>query len=285
VKPAQFEYQRVESAEEAVDVIGRLGADAKYLAGGQSLVPMMNFRLARPSALVDISRIASLDYIRRDGDVLRIGALTRHRTVETSTDPALLDGYGVLARAARWIGHYPIRTVGTFGGSIAHADPVAEWCLMAQLLDADMIALGPRGRRTIPASSFFAGFLSTSLEQGEMLVEVRFPRPAGRAAICEVARRQGDFAIVAAAVALDVDGTRCSAARICLGGVDSVPRRVEQAEEALRGADISEESFAHAARIAASAVSPQSDSYASDELRRDMVAALLRRALREAVTA
>jgi carbon-monoxide dehydrogenase medium subunit len=285
VKPAQFEYRRVDSADEAVEVIGRLGGDAKYLAGGQSLVPMMNFRLARPSALVDISRITTLDYIRRDGDVLRIGALTKHRTLETTTDPALLDGYAVLAKAARWIGHYPIRTVGTFGGSVAHADPVAEWCLMAQMLDAEMVALGPRGRRIIPASAFFAGFLSTALEPGEMVLEVAFPRPAGHAALCEVARRQGDFAIVAAAVALEVQGTRCISARVCLGGVDAVPRRVPEAEEALRGADLSEESFLHAAHTAASAVSPHSDSYASEQLRREMAAALVRRALREAVAA
>lgn len=282
MKPAQFEYQRAESAEDAVERVARLGDGAKFLAGGQSLVPMMNFRLARPSALVDVSRVDELDYLRRDGDTLRVGALTRHRTVEATRDAGVLDGWPLLPRATAWIGHYPIRAVGTVGGSVAHADPVAEWCLVARLLDAEMVALGPRGRRTIPAESFFTGFLSTALEPAEMLVELRFPRPAPRAAIAEVARRQGDFAIVAAAVALDGDGSRCTGARICLGGVDAVPLRVPDAEAALRGATLDEDVFTAVADRAAASATPHGDAHASAELRRRMVRTLVLRALREA---
>src|SRR6266567_8740280 len=137
VKPAPFAYHRAHSTEEAVGLLAELGDEAKILAGGLSLVPMMNFRLARPTALVDVSRIAGLSYLRvGPADGLRIGALTTHRAVEVSRDPAVLRGFGVLPRSARWIGHYPIRSRGTFGGSIAHADPASEWCLLAVLLDA-----------------------------------------------------------------------------------------------------------------------------------------------------
>jgi aerobic carbon-monoxide dehydrogenase medium subunit len=132
VKPAPFAYHRAHSVEETVGLLAELGDEAKILAGGLSLVPMMNFRLARPAALVDVTRIDGLSYLRADpADGLRIGALTTHRAVETNRDPAVSDGFGVLARSARWIGHYPIRARGTFGGSLAHADPASEWCLLA----------------------------------------------------------------------------------------------------------------------------------------------------------
>src|SRR5580704_10291536 len=138
VKPASFAYRRAGSVPEAVDLLGELGDEAKILAGGLSLVPMMNFRLARPSALVDVTRIPGLSYLRADPDGLHIGALTTHRAIETTTDPAVRRDFGVLPRAARWIGHYPIRSRGTFGGSIAHADPASEWCLLAVLLGAQV---------------------------------------------------------------------------------------------------------------------------------------------------
>ena len=154
MKPAPFTYHRADSVAQAVAMLAELGDEAKILAGGLSLVPMMNFRLARPSALVDVSRIGELSYIRAGADGLRIGALTTHRAVELS----VLPGFGVLPRAARWIGHYPIRARGTFGGSVAHADPASEWCLLAVLLDARMVVAGPSGERTIGAGDFFEGF-------------------------------------------------------------------------------------------------------------------------------
>src|SRR5207302_3640680 len=186
--PASFAYHRPGSVPEAVALLAELGDEAKILAGGLSLVPMMNFRLARPSDLVDVTRIPGLSYLRADGDGLRIGALTTHRAIETSTDPAVLADFGVLPRAARWIGHYPIRSRGTFGGSIAHADPAAEWCLLAVLLGAEVVLAGPRGPRTVPAAEFFQGYYTTAADPDEMVTELRFPRPGRKAALIEFAQ-------------------------------------------------------------------------------------------------
>src|SRR5579872_809229 len=181
VKPAPFAYHRARSVDEAVALLAELGDEAKILAGGLSLVPMMNFRLARPSALIDVTKITGLSYLRADGSGLRIGTLTTHRTVETSRDPAVMAGFGVLPRSARWIGHYPIRARGTFGGSIAHADPASEGCLLALVLQ------GPAGQRVLPAAEFLQGFYTTAAEPDEMITEVWFPRPAPRAALSEFA--------------------------------------------------------------------------------------------------
>ena len=283
MKPAPFQYHRVERTEDALERLGELGDEAKVLAGGQSLVPMMNFRLVRPPALVDISRIPDLRYVARDGDRLRIGALTSHREVEQLEDPAVIEGYELLPRAARWVGHYPIRTRGTFGGSVAHADPSAEWCILAVLLDATVVVAGPQGEREIAAADFFLGFFTTAMEPGELLVELRFARPRRHAALQEFARRYGDFAIVAAAVAVEVDGDRLTDARIVIGGVDEVPLRVEAAEQALDGAPAGMEAFTEAGRAAAAAVEPSSDVHGSAEYRKELTAVLVRRALAEAV--
>ena len=285
MKPAAFDYHRVDRVEDALERLGELGEDAKVLAGGQSLVAMMNFRLVRPAALVDITRIPDLRYVARDGDELRIGALTSHREVELLRDPGIVAGYEVLPRAARWVGHYPIRTRGTFGGSVAHADPSAEWCMLALALDATIVATGPDGEREIPAADFFLGFFTTALEPGELLTEVRFPRPRPHAALHEFARRHGDFAIVAAVAAVDVDGDRMKDARVVVGGVDEVPLRVREAEEALEGAAPGGEAFAEAGRAAAAGVDPSSDVHGSAEYRKDLTDVLVRRALAEAVHA
>lgn len=283
MKPAAFEFRRASTVEEAVGQLGELGDDAKLLAGGQSLVPMMNFRLVRPSALVDVNSITGLQYVEPDGEGLKIGALTPHRWVELMEDPEVLEGFGVLKRAARWVGHYPIRTRGTFGGSIAHADPSAEWCMLAVLLDAEIVAVGPEGERTIPASEFFYGFFMTALEPDEMVVEVRFPEPAPHAAIQEFARRAGDFAIVSAAVSVDVNGGKSRSASIVLGGVADVPLRVEEAEKVLGGVEIGPEAFEEAGQEAARVIDPASDIHGSAEYRRDLAAVLVKRALTEAV--
>jgi carbon-monoxide dehydrogenase medium subunit len=283
VKPAAFEYRRATAVAEAVDQLTRLGEDAKLLAGGQSLVPMMNFRLVRPSALIDIAGIPGLQYLEpHEGRGLKIGALSPHRWVEEMEDPELLEGFSVLKRAARWVGHYPIRTLGTFGGSIAHGDPSAEWCLLAVLLDAEIVAVGSGGERTIPASDFFYGFFMTALEPDEMIVEVRFPEPASRAAMQEYARRAGDYAIVSAAASLDVRVGECRSARVVLGGVADIPLRVPEAERVLEGADVSQEAFEEAGREAAKAIDPPSDVQGTADYRRDLSAVLVRRALVEA---
>lgn len=283
MKPAAFEFRRASTVEEAVSRLAELGDDAKLLAGGQSLVPMMNFRLVRPSALVDVNGIAELQYIELDGEALRIGALTPHRWVELIEGPEVVRGFGVLKRAARWVGHYPIRTRGTFGGSIAHADPSAEWCMLAVLLDAEIVVVGPDGERVIPAAEFFYGFFMTALEPDEMVVEVRFPEPAPHAAIQEFARRAGDFAIVSAAVSVDVADGKSRSASIVVGGVADVPLRIEEAEKVLEGAEIGPEAFEEAGREAARVIDPASDIHGSAEYRRDLAAVLVKRALGEAV--
>jgi carbon-monoxide dehydrogenase medium subunit len=283
VKPAAFEYRRASTVEDAVAQLTELGDEVKLLAGGQSLVPMMNFRLVRPSALVDVAGIPDLQYLEpHDGRGLKIGALTPHRWVEEMEDPELLEGFSILKRAARWVGHYPIRTLGTFGGSIAHGDPSAEWCMLAALLNAEILAVGPGGERVIPASDFFHGFFMTALEPDEMIVEVRFSQPAPNAALQEFARRAGDYAIVAAAVTLDIDDGKCRSARVVLGGVADVPLRITEAERVLEGAEAAREVFEEAGREAAKVVDPPSDVQGTAEYRRDLSAVLVRRALEEA---
>jgi carbon-monoxide dehydrogenase medium subunit len=242
----------------------------------------MAFRLARPSALIDIGRIAELRYVRREGDLLRIGALATHRDVETNREPGVLDGYAILPRAAGFIGHYPIRTRGTFGGSVAHADPTSEWCMLALLLDAEVAVTGPGGSRSIAAHDFFGGLFTTALAPDEVVTEVRFPAPSPNASIQEFARRQGDFAVVAASAALELDDHRVRSARIALAGVGDAPVRAAEAEAMLAGSRIDGEAFAEAGRAAADPLSPPTDIHGSSAYRRDLAAALVRRALTEA---
>ena len=282
MKPAPFDYHRVDTVEDALERLGELGDDAKVLAGGQSLVPMMNFRIVRPPALVDITRVPDLKYVARDDGTLRIGALALHREIEHADDD-LLGGFGVLKAAAPLVGHFPIRARGTFGGSVAHGDPASEWCMLTMLLDGEIVARGPDGERVIPASDFFLGFFTTALEPGEILTEVRLADPPDGAAIEEFARRHGDFAIVAAAAAVDVEDGACTRARVVVGGVDEVPLRVEAAEEVLAGSDLGAEAIEEAAQAAARAVEPGSDIHGSAEYRKKLTAVLLRRALTRAV--
>ena len=302
MKPAPFSYYRARSVPETVALLAdhgpaghglddhgladdRLtdhGDGAKILAGGQSLVPMMNFRLARPAALVDVTRIPGLEYLRAGPDGLRIGALTRHRTVELCRDPAVLDGFGVLPRAARWIGHYPIRARGTFGGSIAHADPAAEWCLLAVLLEANVALTGPEGQRTVPAPEFFEGFYTTSAEPDEMITEVHFPRPARYAALTEFAQRQGDFAVVAAAVTADLadGGTIAREVRVVLGGTGPLPFVVDTAD--LSDQPATAATWRAAGELAAAQIDPPADGHGSAAYRKKLAATLVERALTEA---
>jgi aerobic carbon-monoxide dehydrogenase medium subunit len=288
VKPAPFTYHLAHDAAEAVALLTELGEDAKILAGGQSLVPMMNLRLARPSALVDITRIPGLSYLRAAPDGLRVGALTRHRAVETTRDPAVLAGFGVLPRSARWIGHYPIRSRGTFGGSIAHGDSTAEWCILAVLLGAQVILAGPAGRRQVAAGEFFEGFFTTAAGPDEVIVEVWFPAPAPHAALTEFAPRQGDFATVAAAVSLDVEdadgngqaGRLCRSARIVLGGVSPVPFVVDAA--GLAGQPASPATWREAGELAAAQIDPPQDENGDARYRKRLTATLVSRALAEA---
>ena len=280
MKPAPFAYHRAHSVGETVALLTELGDEAKILAGGLSLVPMMNFRLARPSALIDVTKIAGLSYLRVDDHGLRVGALTTHRTVETSRDPAVLGDYGVLPRSARWIGHYPIRSRGTFGGSIAHADPASEWCLLAVLLEALVVLTGPAGRREVPAAEFFQGYYTTAANPDEMLTELWFPRPEPNAVLTEFAVRQGDFAVVAAAVSLVVDHGVCRSGRVVLGGVG--PQPCEIAASALAGQPAAPGTWQAMGEDAASQIDPPDDTHGSGEYRRRLTVTLVSRALAEA---
>ncbi len=280
MKPAPFAYHRADSVEQAVALLAELGDEAKILAGGLSLVPMMNLRLARPSALVNVTRVPGLSYLTASPDGLHIGALTPHRAVEVTRDPAVRDGFGVLPRSARWIGHYPIRARGTFGGSIAHADPASEWCLLALLLEANVVLHGPAGRRVLPAAEFLQGFYTTAAEPDEMITEVWFPRPAPRAMLTEFAERQGDFAVVAAAVALEVADGVCRSARVVLGGVGPLPVQVRT--EVLAGQPATAESWRVMGEHAAAQIEPPSDAHGTGAFRKKLAATLVARALAEA---
>ena len=280
MKPASFAYHRAGSVPEAIALLTELGDEAKILAGGLSLVPMMNFRLARPSALVDVTRIPGLSYLRADRDGLRIGALATHRAIEKTTDPAVLQNFGVLPRAARWIGHYPIRARGTFGGSIAHADPASEWCLLALLLGAQVVLHGPDGQRVVPAEEFLRGYYTTDAAPDEMITEVWFPRPAGRAVLREFAPRQGDFAIVAAAVQADISGGTLREARVVVGGVGPLPVRVDTAAAA--GQPATTQTWRALGELAAAQVDPPSDTHGDGEYRKRLTATLVSRALAQA---
>lgn len=254
MKPAPFTYHRPATAAEAVGLLADLGDGAKVLAGGQSLVPMLNLRLAVFDELVDISRIAELSGIERRGDHLWIGAGTTEAAVERSSDVAA--GAPLLARATPLIGHRQIRNRGTVGGSLAHADPAAEYPAVALALDAELEAVSPRGARTIAAADFFTGFWSTALDEDEMLTGVRLPVWGGPATRCgfgvrEIARRHGDFAIAGAAVALEVDGDdRVVRAAIALFGLGSVPLRASAAEAAATGRPLADIEAAEISRAA-----------------------------------
>ncbi|HEC10972.1 MAG TPA: xanthine dehydrogenase family protein subunit M [Acidimicrobiales bacterium] len=278
MKPAAFTYHRAESVEHAVSLLGELGEDAKVIAGGQSLVALMNMRLARPSALVDVSGVRGLHHmVLEPSGELRIGALVTHAAIEDY--PLVIPGFEILPKAAALVGHWPIRTRGTFGGSIAHADPTSEWCLVAVLHGARMVIEGPGGSRTLGSEDFFGGPFMTDLGHDELLTEVVLTEPRERSAIREFARRAGDFAIVSAAVAYDIVNGRMSGARVALGGVASVAVRAPAAEAELEGAEATPEVFARASRAAAEDLQPPSDLHGSADYRRRLVRVLTERAL------
>jgi carbon-monoxide dehydrogenase medium subunit len=286
VKPAAFEYVQPRSLEETVRALHRFGDDAKVLAGGQSLVPMMNFRLARPSALVDIARVPGLDGIEIGASDVAVGALVTHRRLELGGEvPGALGS--LLSAAARCVGHLPIRTRGTFGGSIAHADPAAEWCVLATLMDADVLIASAEGTRSVPAESFFVTVFTTAIEPTDVVTGVRLPLlgPDDRIGFCEFSRRAGDFAIVMAMVALRLRDGAVAGARIALGGVADRAVRATAAEAALLGAVPDREAFEEAGAIAARDVEPYEDIHGPPEYRRDLVRVMVRRALEQAVAA
>jgi len=282
MKLPPFEYRCPETVHETVELLAQYGDEAKVIAGGQSLLPMLAMRLARPAVLIDINRVDDLSGIRVNGEVA-IGALTRHRTGERSE--ALAGAAPLLAAALQWLGHDAIRTRGTIGGSIAHADPAAEAPAVLRALDGYVVATSVRGQRTIDGASFFAGFLTTNLEPDELLTEVRVPVQGERTgwSFDEFSRRSGDFALVGVAtvVTLGTDGT-IAAARICLSGVAGEPYRAVAAEASLVGAAPDDGAFADAAGIAAASIDPPSDLHGTAAYRKHLTSVLVRRGLNRA---
>jgi carbon-monoxide dehydrogenase medium subunit len=281
MKSAAFAYDAPDRLDEAVALLQEHGSEAKILAGGQSLVPLMNMRLARPSVLVDINRIASLQYIRLEADgSLAIGAGTRQIAAERS--PEVARGWPVLVEALRQVGHTTIRNRGTIGGSLAHADPTAELPTVALALDATFRLLGPRGERTVPAREAYVSYLTTVLEPDEILTEVRFPAPARRSgtAFLEVSRRHGDYALVAAAATVTVDDTgRCANAAVALGGVAPTPVLAGPRDGELRGRPLDAATLRDASRQYTADLDPPADVHADAEYRSEVAAVLTRRAL------
>jgi aerobic carbon-monoxide dehydrogenase medium subunit len=283
MKPAPFQYHAPTTIDEAVRTLAEVaGEDGRVLAGGQSLVPIMAFRLARPGHLVDINGVAALRRLAVDGDRLSIGACVRHAAFHKPVVDGPLGR--LLATVVRHIAHYPIRTRGTFCGSIAHADPASEWCAVATALDADMIARRAGGTRTIPAQDFFRGIMTTALDEDEILVEVRLPiLPADtRFGFYEFNRRAGDFALAMALVTYRVEDGMISAARVAVGGVESQPRRIAQAEQVLAGRPPDRAAFEAAAAAVAAAVDPLDDATTTASYRRDLAQTVTRRALEQA---
>jgi carbon-monoxide dehydrogenase medium subunit len=283
VKPPVFEYTAVHSVEEAVAELAQHGDAAKLLAGGQSLVPLLNMRLAAPSRLIDLNRVAELAYVApRDGG-LAIGAMTRQRAVERSALAARQAP--LLADALPWVGHFQIRNRGTVGGSLSHADPAAELPAVALSLDARFTARGPAGERTIAAADFFVSQLTTALAPTELLTEVWLPAspPGSGSAWMELARRHGDYALVGVAAVVTLAGDRIGAARLALTGVGDRPVRAKDAEARLAGESLTPAVLADAAEAVRRAIDPGGDIHATPAYRRHVAGVLVVRAVRLAV--
>jgi aerobic carbon-monoxide dehydrogenase medium subunit len=283
VKPAPFVYHAPETVNDAVAKLAELSPlDGRVLAGGQSLVPMMAFRMARPAHLIDINAVAGLGRLAVEEDKLSIAACVRHaafhRPVVSGPTGALL------ATVVSNIAHYPIRLRGTFCGSLAHADPASEWCLTAVTLGAEIVAVSSRGRRIIAADDYFEGMMMTALANDELLLEARVPllAPNARFGFYEFSRRAGDYAIAMALTTFRLQDGVIVEPRLGLGGAEGRPRRIFAAEEALRGQKPSAEIFRAAAEAAASAVEPLEDVHANAEFRLDLVRVVTRRALEQA---
>jgi 6-hydroxypseudooxynicotine dehydrogenase subunit alpha len=279
VKPPPFDYEAPAGVDEAVALLAEHGEEAKLLAGGQSLIPLLNFRLAHPALLVDVNRIAELDYVRtRDGS-LHVGALTRQAALERAPEAAA--GWPLLVDALRFVAHPQIRNRGTVGGSLAHADAAAELPVVACALDARLHLRSARGARTVGSHEFFVSHFTTALADDEMLVEIELPPlPAGTGtAFVEYSRRHGDFALGGAAAVVTLAGGECRAARIALLGAAPTPVRAHAAEAALRGGPLDARTAADAAALAVADIEPAGDAHGDTRYRRELIEATVRRAL------
>ncbi|HTF74071.1 MAG TPA: xanthine dehydrogenase family protein subunit M [Bradyrhizobium sp.] len=284
MKPAAFDYIAPNSLEAAVEAIAAANGDGKVLAGGQSLMPLLNFRMTRPTVVVDLMHIPGMSFIELRGDAVAIGAMTRHADLEFSD--LVASKLPVMAAAMRHVAHLAIRNKGTIGGSLSHADPAAELPMLAVFYGATIKVQGSNGRREIPAEDFFVSALTNCLDPDEIVFEVDFPVLASHAgwAFEEVARRFGDFALACIAVSFEVLDDKIVDARVAVMGVADTPRRLREAEQALKGARRGPEAAARLAEIVRSCLSPPSDIHVSSEYRKNLIGALAERAFTTAWT-
>lgn len=278
MKPPKFKYVAPSTLAEVVDVLAA-EPDAKVVAGGQSLMPLLAMRLAGPSVLVDLKDVPGLDRIEVGDTEVRIGARVTHHAIEHSS--ALTAAVPLLPEAARYVAHPQIRSRGTLGGSTAHADPSAEWPTVLLALDAVVDVVGSQGTRSIPITDFFTGPFTSSMTSDEVLVAVRIPRTTRRWAFQEAARKAGDYGLAIIVLTADVADGRISAARVGVGGAVGTVTRLAPVEEALEGAGITEETAARVSAIAADAINPISDIHGSSDYRRRLVGNLVRRAVND----
>ena len=285
MKLPQFEYQAPATVSQALDLLAEHEDEASVLAGGQSLIPLLALRLAYPAVLIDINGIGELSGVTTANGSVAIGAATREYVAEASQ--TIADAVPLLAAALPLIGHEAIRSRGTVGGSLAHADPAAELPAVARALDAEFVVRGASGERVVPAAEWFEGYLTTSRRPDELLTQVRFPaaRPGTGVSFQEVARRHGDFAIVGLATSLTLSDGAISDARLAFAGVSDVPVRAAEAEDLLVGGRPSDELFDEAARRATAGIDPPADLHGSSQYRKKIAAALVRRGLRAAADA
>lgn len=280
--PAAFDYHAPTSVSEAVQLLQQHGYDAKILAGGQSLIPAMRFRLSSPAVLIDIKNIDGLEYVREANGALAIGAMTRESDLEAAVDK--LPRYGLLADAVRVIADPIVRNLATVGGNLAHADPANDHPAVMLAYNATVIAHGPNGQRTIPIDDFFVDLFTSALESDELLTEIQIPTPAAGSggAYIKFERKVGDYAVAAVAVQLTISTGICTAARVALTNLSSVPMRVMGAEQALVGHAITDEVLEQAGQAAADECDPSADLRGSVEYKRDMARVLTKRAIRKA---
>jgi len=282
MKPAQFDYAAPKTIEEAAALLAASNGDGKIIAGGQSLMPMINFRLVKPAILIDINRIEGLDRIELEGNRVRIGATVRH--CRTATDPLISEHLPVVHEAMHHVAHMTVRNRGTFCGSVAHADPAAEMPMMTRFLDGTIVAFSVRGERRIPAAEFFVGSLVNSLEPDELVtaVEIDAIPPDAGWGFEEFAKRHGDFALACFATTLRAVGGRAKDVRVGMMGVGETPMRLREIEDILDGTDVSDVVLDEVAKRLTDILTPNTDIHASADYRRHLSGVLAKRALRAA---
>jgi CO/xanthine dehydrogenase FAD-binding subunit len=283
VKPAPFHYAAPDTVEQTLALLQRHGSDAKLLAGGQSLVPLLNMRLARPSVIIDLNRVKTLDYIREEDGEVHIGAMTRQRDAERS--PLVTRRLPLLAAALPLVGHIQIRSRGTVGGSIAHADPSGELPAVLVALGGSVVLRGPARTRVVRGDEFFVSYLTTALRSDELLTEVRLPaHDTQGTAFLEIARRHGDYALVGVAARVAMRGNRCAEAHLVFTGVGPTPVRIPEAEAAVADRVLTDAVLTEVGTIVANRIDPEDDVHASAQYRKEVAGVLAQRALRAAAT-